>query len=289
MIERSRKYRVWLALIHLWLGVLFLMVITAMFLTPPVVAATPVFILLTPAPTAQPLCSPSTCGDLGDAPDLGMTAYPTTVVTASFPTIYVPGSLSGPLHRTPENGPVLGIDVSLEKNADHLPDQDAVTNIDVAADTADRDDQDDGVIVIESLEPCQTNIFSATVTVPSAYSGEVYANVWFDFARDGDWDDRGRCGIEAIPEWAVQNQPLSLVSGTQVITLTVVAYHPEGRMHDPIWMRISLSDTPAPTIMGTSAGQGPAGGYLYGETEDYFLKYYEGGCGGCVTLAGWQG
>ena len=232
------------------------------------------------------------CGDLGDAPVLGMTAYPTATVpvTAAFPTIYSAGAASGPFHLSPENGPYLGDGVSLEKNAHQLPDEDGITNIDIANDKADEDGADDGVSWIPSLADCAANSFNVYLTVPAnGYTGTLYANVWFDFERDGDWNDEGLCGSETVSEWAIQNRGFQLSPGTHVFTATVGGFHPAGMEFDPLWMRITLSDTPVPVFNGYSDGRGPAAGFLYGETEDYFLKYYDGSCDTCSSQAGWQG
>lgn len=233
------------------------------------------------------------CGDLGDAPVPGMTAYPsvTVPIMADFPTIYFAGTPSGPFHHSPEHGPHLGAAVTLEQNAHQLPDEDGVTNINLVNDIADKDGADDGVSWIRSLEDCESNSFNIYVTVPAgAYTGTMYLNVWFDFERDGDWNDVGQCGSETVSEWAVRNRGLQLTPGAYVFTASVAAYHPEGMAFDPLWMRITLGDMPAPVFAGGGDGRGPAAGYLYGETEDYFLRYHTGeGCPTCASQAGWQG
>ena len=295
MINHSHKYRALLVLGQLVFGcfVLFFMLLA---FTPPhrsasIATAIPVYTpVATIIPTPVGDCMIQSCGDLGDAPDIGMMVYPTTSVTATFNTIYQAGTASGPYHQSPNDGPVLGEEVSIEKNAHQLPDEDDITNIHLATNTSDQDDLDDGVQWIKSLAPCQPQDFAIVVSKPPPYSNDVYVNVWFDFERDGDWIDSGDCGGVPVHEWAVQNQPLNLVDGSQVITLTITTYHPIGQDQDPIWMRISLSDTMAPSIGRDADGRGPATGYLYGETEDYYLKYYgHKGCGGCNSLAGWQG
>ena len=241
-------------------------------------------------------CQTAVCGDLGDAPEMGMTAYPATTttltVTSNFPTIYYPAYDSGPFHQLAAQGPYLGMAVSQEKNAHQLPDEDNnITNINLSADEANRDNADDGLFLISSLEECTGNSFELTITVPPSYSGSVIANIWADYNRDGDWNDVGLCGGAASSEWVIKNRNLSLVTGTQTVTVAINAFHPEGLELAPFWMRVSLSSEPAPAPGGLADGRGPAVGYLYGETEDYFLQYHDGSCEEveCAGLAGWQG
>jgi hypothetical protein len=222
--------------------------------------------------------------DLGDAPDssnsLGvpMTAYPKggpPSVTADFPTVYRAGSPPyGPVHLDPKGRAFLGAGVTLENEADIGPDADPSNNLDVLADVPDADGSDDGVTVPLVLPSGQKTTFDYVVTVVSPSATRLYANVWFDWNRDGDWDDTITLpdGTE-VPEWAVQNQSLVL-PGVGVHTLTTppfVCWHEftQGDL-DPIWMRITLSDTPWDDSFG-AGGAGPANGYRAGETEDYYF------------------
>jgi len=78
-------------------------------------------------------------------------------------------------------------------------------------------------------------------------------SVWFDWNRDGDWDDVmkcGRCGTVqvpmATPEWAVQNQQLHL-SGHGVSTFTTPRFMawlpPQVEAESSArWMRITPSE-----------------------------------------------
>nr|QNO54133.1 hypothetical protein KOBOILMI_00001 [Methanosarcinales archaeon ANME-1 ERB7] len=227
--------------------------------------------------------------DLGDAPDstsgfsASMTAYPG--VQANFPTVYGTGSPPhGPIHRQPRALAFLGQSVSLESEADIGPDGDGVNNIKPQNDMANLDGADDGVILPLVLVHCEPNTFDYVVTVVNPLYRSIYANVWFDWNRDGDWDDVMRCPGDAgtvpvpAPEWAVQNQQLHL-SGTGVFTFTTPrfrAWLPPSVEAEPSarWMRITLSEREwAPTVDAPgSGGSGPAGGYRYGETEDYPVK-----------------
>ena len=232
--------------------------------------------------------------DLGDAPDstnsfsASMTAY--QGVQANFPTVYGAGSPPhGPIHRHPKALAFLGQSVSLESEADVGPDGDWVNNIEPQSDAANLDGADDGVKMPLVLVHCKPNTFDYVVTVIDPLHRSVYVNVWFDWNRDGDWDDVMKCpdvvGTVAVaaPEWAVQNQQLHL-SGPGVFTFTTprfMAWLPPQVEAEPSarWMRITLSErkwAPFAGVYGVVApnagGSGPAGGYQYGETEDYPVK-----------------
>ncbi len=223
--------------------------------------------------------------DLGDAPDssnsLGaeMTAYPKhgpAGVTAHFPTVYQAGPLPyGPFHRSPKDKAFLGYGVTWENEADLGPDTDPSNNLDPTSDIPDADGSDDGVIVPLVLPDFESTKFDYVVTVIDPRATHLYVNVWFDWDRDGDWDDTltGADGAEAA-EWAVQNQELNL-PGIGPHTRTTPAFrswHPSvlGDL-DPLWMRITLSDRPWDPSLGTG-GAGPENGYGAGETEDYYFQ-----------------
>jgi hypothetical protein len=222
--------------------------------------------------------------DLADAPDSSnnfsttMSAYPG--VSAQFPTVYAPLSPPcGPIHWFPQTVAYLGDTVSLEAQADIGPDNDGVNNIDPNSDTADLDGGDDGVPDMPlNLPHCGLTTFDYEVTIVNP-DIDLYVNAWFDWNRDGDWDDNlSQCWtwdnllIESYPEWAVQNQMLSgLSTGKHTITtppFNVSHYQTLFNDINSLWMRITLSEQPWNNDFGP-AGSGPVNGYLYGETEDY--------------------
>ncbi len=220
-------------------------------------------------------------GDLGDAPDnsnhygVDMTAY--AMVQARYPTVYgdpARGAVRGPLHQKPKARAWLGQEVSGEWDADLAPDTDILTNLDPPANRSNRDRFDDALKPGSlTLPDCATTTFKYNVTVGAVAGIERwYANVWMDFNRDGDWEDTLECQaggrVLIVREWAVQNQLLSLAAGSHVVETPVLASArpPSGR--DPMWMRITLAEQQAPN---PAEGSGPAGGYAYGETEDYLL------------------
>jgi hypothetical protein len=221
-------------------------------------------------------CDSAMLGDLGDAPDStnhyatsAMTAYP--AVSANFPTVFdeATGVPVGPMHWFPKQDHWLGVDVSTEADADLLPDNDGLTNIDPTMDLANRDFYDDGLLSPISLPNCQLTSIQYSVRIVSAATIR-YVNAWIDFNRDGDWADSMTCidpvtGLtETVDEWVVQDHVYSNGPGTWTLT------SPTFRSLDtdePMWMRLTATDVPA---TGTD-GSGPESGFEYGETEDYLL------------------
>jgi hypothetical protein len=220
--------------------------------------------------------------DLGDAPDstnsygVPMTAYPAIGTLANFPTVYQIGSPPfGPIHLDPLVAAYLGATVTLEDEADIGPDQDPQNNILPLQDTANQDGGDDGVQVPLALPRCQETTFDYLVTVTGTVSPQFYVNVWFDWNRDGDWDDVLTCPeANSAPEWAVQNQLVFLPGPGGPYTFTTPSFLPWHPTEPPeeIWMRITLSEQPwTPSPEPGSGGSGSAHGYRFGETEDYYF------------------
>jgi len=247
--------------------------------------------------------------DFADAPDSTnnfgrvMTAYNLKTggtVQANFPTIFNDGSLGpyGPFHRRSRELAHLGNNVSQEAEADIGADQDGINNIDPPSNSANKDGYDDGVILPLSLPNCGWAGFDYIVNVINPGT-DLWVNVWFDWNRDGDWDDNSitdtalSCSKGFVSEWAVQNQYLfGLPAGlNQITTPGFLSYHPQGGP-EKIWMRITLSEQPwtggeNPDKQG-NGGSGPQSGYMYGETEDYFFTPIvpEAECSMCQDLNG---
>ncbi|NIS79487.1 MAG: hypothetical protein GTO14_04585 [Anaerolineales bacterium] len=225
--------------------------------------------------------------DLGDAPDstnnLGpaMTAYPMggpMGVQANYPTVFNDASGTGPhgpIHLNPLAVAHLGKSITRETEADIGPDADGLNNIDPLTNSPNRDGADDGVIFPLNLPHCSWITFDYLVNITNP-GGDLWVNVWFDWNRDGDWDDTLSCPGAPAPEWAVQNQYLfNLPAGLhQLTTPAFLSWHPQwGSKY--IWMRITLSEQPwtggsNPGVKG-NGGSGPAEGYQIGETEDYYF------------------
>jgi hypothetical protein len=224
--------------------------------------------------------------DLGDAPDSSnsfpgaqMLAYPATGVVANYPTVYWTDSAPyGPIHWQPEAMVYLGSSVTSEGGADHGYDEDLKNNLYPPDDSSDLDGGDDGVRLPLVLPHCgeATIDFTATFIYP-LLNLPAFVNVWCDWNRDGDWDDTIECpdGV-IVPEWAVQNAELTNNSAGSAVhtTPSFMCWHPQTEGEpDPMWMRITISLKPWEPVAGAAltGGSGPADGYLFGETEDYFI------------------
>jgi hypothetical protein len=206
--------------------------------------------------------------------DFNFVMYAYENVVAHFPTVFEPelGDVQGPIHWQPRSAFWLGRDVSDEYDADIEPDEDHRTNIDPVTNGADRDEKDDGLVAASlRLPDCAVTTFDVVVTLKEP-SARPLLNVWFDFNRDGDWGDNLTCNSNGrvlnIGEWAVRNQRLTLKPGTNTIHTTSFAATGAPTAKQRMWMRITLSDAPAPEA---GDGRGPATGYRFGETEDYLL------------------
>ncbi len=214
--------------------------------------------------------------DLGDAPDCtnhsGQMMFAYSGVLARYPTVFDPttGPLQGPKHIHPRDLVFLGNRVSLEAEADIDVDEDPTNNILPQNNKPDLDYFDDGVKLPLVLPDCDTTSFQFSVTVvPGVTRQNFYVNVWFDWNRDGDWEDNVPCDGTTAAEWAVQNYMVTLSSGHHVLsTPSFRSTHPTFTGNPPpIWMRITITTQAA----DTDDGSGPANGYNYGETEDYFF------------------
>ena len=225
--------------------------------------------------------------DLGDAPDstnnfgVAMTAYGQT--QANFPTVFNDASglgPYGPIHQMPRAVAYLGNNVSRENEADIGPDEDPHNNIRPAVNNPNNDWYDNGVVVPVNMPHCRWTTFNYRVNVINPGTN-LWVNVWFDWNRDGDWDDDSstysafNCSKGSVSEWAVQNQYLfNLPAGlNEINTPAFLPWHPKSPKE--IWMRITLSEKPwrdgsNPGTKG-NGGSGPQTGYDVGETEDYFF------------------
>jgi hypothetical protein len=224
--------------------------------------------------------------DLGDAPDrtnnLGynMTTYG-NLTPANFPTVFDDGTglpPYGPKHESPLSVAHLGDGVTAEDEADSGWDQDPHNNINPPS-YNNRDQMDDGVTTPLNMPHCRLTTFDYLVNVITPGT-DLYVNVWFDFNRDGDWNDDDitdpdllctSCSGAPVNEWAVQNQLLfNLPVGLhQISTPGFLSWHSPTKPA-AVWMRITLSEEPWKGGSG-AGGSGPETGYLYGETEDYYF------------------
>jgi len=231
--------------------------------------------------------------DLGDAPDstnhldTPMSAYAANhtglpySIPGHFPTVYDDGSgigPYGPVHLNNELVAYLGTRITKETEADRGFDEDGRNNlkVEIGSSAANHDNGDDAIDLKNtlSLPNCCWTTIDYKVTVIDS-NVDLWVNIWFDWNRDGDWDDVLDCPEGPAPEWAVQNQLLyNLPTGLSTITSPAfLPWHPENI--DNIWFRITLSEQPWKTGSNPgevgNAGSGPQEKYLIGETEDYYI------------------
>ncbi|KPL85343.1 GEVED domain-containing protein [Herpetosiphon geysericola] len=238
----------------------------------------------TPPPTRTFTPTPTPANDiisdLGDAPDstnhfsTSMLAYaPST--GARYPTVFDPstGLPEGPFHYDAKQI-VLGASSTFEREADTGPDADGPNNIQPSTNQPNLDRADDtfylGVPTVNSFAPaCQSKTLDYQVTVNSVPAGvnRLYVNVWIDWNRSGFWGGSVQCPGALANEWAVQNQMIPVTSGNYVSTSFLSGLQASNLGN--IWMRITISESPATN----DDGRGPSSGWKYGETEDYLLRY----------------
>ncbi|MFC1781786.1 GEVED domain-containing protein, partial [Planctomycetota bacterium] len=220
-------------------------------------------------------------GDLGDAPDAtnstGSTMYAYPGVIANFPTNwnwqnFIQGiPPHGPIHWRPRDRVYLGQSVSLEADAETGFDEDATNNIMPQSNQANLDGYDDGIQLPLFPPNAPDYMFPYTVTVTSGSpTQDYYVNVWFDWNRDGDWED-SPLNINGMttPEYAVENHIVTLAPGTHTLltpNFMTITQTVNGVIQ-PVWMRIQITTR---TAYGDH-GAGPDTGYQYGETEDYLV------------------
>jgi len=219
--------------------------------------------------------------DVGDAPTswnhhgIPMTAYPWLAPgSANFPVVLLPDAPASPdgygicnLPYWPGTPPsYLGLGKSGEYDADLTPDGDGFTNIDPLTDTANRDLWDDGVVFPAVMSQCGT----ATMNATGFAAGEYYVTAWFDWNRDGDWNDGSVCGC-GDHEWGVRDVPVG--PGNFSVPIPFVPCHPVSDT-DPLWVRVTLSPQSS-AVMGPEWEAGAIWSWVGcptdGETEDYYL------------------
>jgi len=234
----------------------------------------------------------NTVGDFGDAPDstnhyaTSMTAYPKggpLGTLANFPTVFdiATGTPPGPCHNETYLWVWLGNNISVEKDADQLPDNDNnITNLNVTVDSPDLDWYDDGLDMTSiNMTNCTYTNFTFNISVNNNILpiwGNYSFNAWFDWDRDGDWNDTFTCTLPGdAPEWAVQNQNVyvggQLGPYPAILTFTTTAFLPYNAELNETWMRMTLE----PVGDMNSDGSGPGYCYEDGETEDYYLNVSE--------------
>jgi uncharacterized repeat protein (TIGR01451 family) len=233
------------------------------------------------------------CRDLGDAPDstnhfgVAMSAYPG--VPGNYPTVFaVAAPERGPRHERPRPFH-LGRGVTAELEADLGFDADGVNNLRPAANIADLDKADDGLLLSTvSFRNCERSTMRVIVSIaPAAIAqlpnGVGYLNVWVDSNRDGDWADSFDCpnatgAVTAAREHIVIDFPVNAAAlGAGLHTIDVPTsgpvVWPADQANRPAWLRLTLSERPSNKPFGTHGdGRGYDDPFRLGETEDYLLR-----------------
>ena len=167
--------------------------------------------------------------DYGDAPtsaDSGFdSSYPVTLAQNGARNIFL--------------GPMLGA------LRDFEPDGEA--NADATKDDITDDADEDGIAFPATIVASQNNSTQSSIVATLGESRHFnYFNAFFDFNRDGDWDDEG--------EHVLDDVQLSL--GANLLTFTV----PQGTSAGTSYARFRVSDTPNLGVRGLA---------VTGEVEDY--------------------
>ena len=116
--------------------------------------------------------------------------------------------------------------------------------------------------------PCTVSTISFKAHSCATAARSVVLNVLVDWNHDGDWNDVLQCPTGAcVPEWALRNLPIVLQPGCNTITTPSFL---SGPTTGPAWMRISISDDPAPPDFSWAGTENvPGQALMNGETEDY--------------------
>jgi hypothetical protein len=222
----------------------------------------------------------------GDAPSSHNHAGPTTMetypgsgVSAQYPVVWDwDGTLgAGPVtgyygfcHYSPVTA-YLGSPPSFELDADLVPDQDLVTNIDPFSNAPDRDLYDDGVTFPGGFPRCAP--VAVQFTGHNSSGAALYLNAWADWNRDGDWEDGSLCSC-GDDEWAIQDYAISTSIFSESTPITPC--HTSDPT-EPLWVRVTLSEKPlqpagVPWVYGGQPYPATEGCFEIGETEDFLFR-----------------
>lgn len=135
-------------------------------------------------------------------------------------------------------------------------------------------DSDAGLRAFIQLQTCVPNTFSYQAYSCAATAQNVYLNILVDMNQDGDWVDRASCPgtppASCPYEWTVQNALVTLPPGCNTMTTPPFLV---GARNGLGWMRITLSEQPAPPDFPWAGTQSlPAFAFARGETEDYPIE-----------------
>ncbi len=199
-------------------------------------------------------------GDYGDAPDGSFWWNG----TATFPSYSASG---GPCHTNGSNSTYwLSYPQSRPRSNSTTLEADAL-----CADG----DIDDGqpfifVYLIGIPAPAAIVVPITTSSLHNAGKG-IYVNVAIDVDNDLDWDG------SPDKNWVVQNKVVYVPADTTLGFSFGWFGFGSDLLLFPLWARVTVTDTP---IISVWQGQGPGGGWINGETEDWWYAFGRGGGGG---------
>jgi hypothetical protein len=125
-------------------------------------------------------------------------------------------------------------------------------------------DSDDGItnffVALTAIPPPTV----LTVRINGIDGGVFFINVLIDLDMDGEWSGTG---ANAEPEWVVQNFPVSVSPGENIVRLPPFAFANGNRLPDGAWMRIALTKE---MVDGTDWDG--SGSFSSGEVEDHIIS-----------------
>jgi hypothetical protein len=152
-------------------------------------------------------------------------------------------------------------------------------------DEAAGDGADAGLLYCPTFQACTPNNAITGIRIWNCGGPvNVFLNVLVDWSADGDWCDNVPCPTGIAYEWFVVNQVITLAPGCNIVAANPALDGCADAMQDrgfsgpnPLapnalqtWMRITVSDVPAPPDFNWNGSVSlPGSQFQLGETEDY--------------------
>jgi len=133
-------------------------------------------------------------------------------------------------------------------------------------------DADAGLASFVTFAACSTSTVTMKTYACGSSDVQAYLNVLVDWNQDGDWNDVVQCESisRCVPEWAVKNEQVTLSTGCGSLTSQPFL---AGPTPGPGWMRLTLSEQPAPDDFPWNGSVSlPGAVFRRGETEDYPVR-----------------